>query len=162
MSPNIQAILTAMVERIVAGFKPERIILFGSNARGTAGTDSDVDLIVVMQRRFSKEKGMQRRVMQIAEVSRMETKVLLSNIYEFNEAGGILKRTEVPSSIIEDVATKNSITKNDLRKEIDLRQMVLEWMLRKGIRQPLEVLEVMQSYYYNPKKVLSAIQSLEE
>ena len=121
-----------------------------------------VDLIVVMQRRYSKEKGMQRRVMQIAEVSRMEAKVLLANIYEFNDAEGVLKRTEVPSRIIEDVASKNSMTKNDLRKEIDLRQMVLEWMLRKNIRKPLEVLEVMQSYYYNPKKVLSAIQSFEE
>jgi len=56
MSPNIQTILTAMVERIVTGFKPERIILFGSNARGTAGTDSDVDLIVVMPTIESKRK----------------------------------------------------------------------------------------------------------
>ena len=36
-----------MVRRIVAGFAPERIILFGSHARGTAGADSDVDLLVV-------------------------------------------------------------------------------------------------------------------
>ena len=56
MSPNVQAKLSAMVERIVAGFKPERIILFGSNARGTAGTDSDVDLIIVMPAIESKRK----------------------------------------------------------------------------------------------------------
>lgn len=29
-------------------FHPEQIILFGSQARGTAGPDSDVDLLVVM------------------------------------------------------------------------------------------------------------------
>lgn len=56
MTPNVQAKLAAMVERIVAGFKPERIILFGSNARGTAGTDSDVDLIIVMPAIESKRK----------------------------------------------------------------------------------------------------------
>jgi len=56
MTPNIQTILAAMVERIVAGFKPERIILFGSNARGTAGADSDVDLIIVMPTIESKRK----------------------------------------------------------------------------------------------------------
>lgn len=33
-----------MVRRIVARFRPEKIILFGSYARGTAGPDSDVDL----------------------------------------------------------------------------------------------------------------------
>jgi predicted nucleotidyltransferase len=37
-----------MVERIVREFGPEKIILFGSHARGDAGPDSDVDLLVVM------------------------------------------------------------------------------------------------------------------
>ncbi len=37
-----------MVRRIVAGFDPEKIILFGSQARGDAGPDSDVDLLVIM------------------------------------------------------------------------------------------------------------------
>ena len=37
-----------IVRRIVSGFHPERIILFGSHARGEAGPDSDVDLLVVM------------------------------------------------------------------------------------------------------------------
>ena len=37
-----------MVRRIVRQFRPERIILFGSHARGDAGPDSDVDLLVVM------------------------------------------------------------------------------------------------------------------
>jgi predicted nucleotidyltransferase len=37
-----------MVKRIVKKFHPERIILFGSQARGDAGPDSDVDLLIVM------------------------------------------------------------------------------------------------------------------
>lgn len=37
-----------MVRRIVEGFDPEKIILFGSQARGDGGPDSDVDLLVVM------------------------------------------------------------------------------------------------------------------
>ncbi len=37
-----------MVRRIVRRFKPERIVLFGSRARGDATPDSDVDLLVVM------------------------------------------------------------------------------------------------------------------
>jgi predicted nucleotidyltransferase len=37
-----------MVERIVRQVDPEQIILFGSQARGDAGPDSDVDLLVVM------------------------------------------------------------------------------------------------------------------
>lgn len=37
-----------MVRRIVDEFRPERVILFGSHARGEGGPDSDVDLLVVM------------------------------------------------------------------------------------------------------------------
>jgi predicted nucleotidyltransferase len=41
--------IAEMVRRIVKRFRPERIILFGSHARGTAGPDSDVDLVVVLR-----------------------------------------------------------------------------------------------------------------
>lgn len=37
-----------MTRRLVRRFKPEQIVLFGSHARGTAGPDSDVDLLVVI------------------------------------------------------------------------------------------------------------------
>jgi predicted nucleotidyltransferase len=43
-----------MVDRIVRRFHPERVILFGSQARGEGGPDSDVDLLVVMDVRGSK------------------------------------------------------------------------------------------------------------
>jgi predicted nucleotidyltransferase len=38
-----------MSERIAREFDPERIILFGSHAYGTAREDSDVDLLVIMR-----------------------------------------------------------------------------------------------------------------
>ena len=40
----------AMIDRIVSEFAPERIVLFGSHARGDAATDSDIDLLVVLPR----------------------------------------------------------------------------------------------------------------
>lgn len=54
------ATLHEMVERIVCGFDPERIILFGSQARGDAHAGSDVDLLVVMP------DGTDRRAVAIA------------------------------------------------------------------------------------------------
>lgn len=39
--------LQEVVRRIVEVAHPERIILFGSSARGMAGPDSDLDLLVV-------------------------------------------------------------------------------------------------------------------
>ena len=43
-----RAHIDRMVKRIVKKFHPKRVILFGSHARGDAGPDSDVDLLVVM------------------------------------------------------------------------------------------------------------------
>jgi predicted nucleotidyltransferase len=45
---SVQAQIDRMVKRIVKKFHPEQIILFGSQARGDARPDSDVDLLVVM------------------------------------------------------------------------------------------------------------------
>lgn len=47
-SVNSATLITEMVRRIVETWNPDQIILFGSYARGTAGPDSDVDLLVVM------------------------------------------------------------------------------------------------------------------
>jgi len=47
-SPNTDTVLAEIVRRLVKGFQPERIYLFGSRARGDAGPDSDYDLLMVL------------------------------------------------------------------------------------------------------------------
>ena len=47
MQSDIDAVLDQVTERIRAVSDPERIILFGSYARGDARPDSDLDLLVV-------------------------------------------------------------------------------------------------------------------
>ena len=37
-----------LLDPVVAYFQPRRVILFGSSARGDAGPDSDIDLLVVL------------------------------------------------------------------------------------------------------------------
>ena len=41
--------LPEVVQRIVQTLQPEKIVLFGSHADGTPTSDSDVDLLVVME-----------------------------------------------------------------------------------------------------------------
>lgn len=56
-------LIDKMARRLARRFKPERIILFGSHARGTAGPDSDVDLLVVMPLTGSKrDKEIEMRI----------------------------------------------------------------------------------------------------
>jgi len=53
---SIQEKIDEMVRRIVKRVHPEKIILFGSYARGSATTDSDADILVVMPVKGSKRK----------------------------------------------------------------------------------------------------------
>jgi predicted nucleotidyltransferase len=41
--------IQALADTIVARFRPDRIVLFGSQARGEPGEESDVDLLVVLE-----------------------------------------------------------------------------------------------------------------
>lgn len=54
MSPD--AVVEQMVERIVRGFHPRRVLLFGSHARGTAHQASDVDLLVIVDQVADKRQ----------------------------------------------------------------------------------------------------------
>ena len=51
-----QKIIDKMVRRIIEMFHPEKVILFGSHARGEAGPESDVDLLVVIRVEGSKRQ----------------------------------------------------------------------------------------------------------
>lgn len=52
----IAELIPAITDRIVRDFDPLRIILFGSHARGDAGSGSDVDLLVVLPQVADKRR----------------------------------------------------------------------------------------------------------
>ena len=59
----VRAHIDRMVKRIVRKFRPQQVILFGSQARGDAGPDSHVDLLVVMDfDRAAREKRVEIRM----------------------------------------------------------------------------------------------------
>ena len=60
--PLLRNPIQQMVRLIVNRFHPEKIILFGSHARGKADPDSDVDLLVVVPiSRSKREKQLEIR-----------------------------------------------------------------------------------------------------
>ena len=48
------AMLAEIVEQVVRAAEPEKIVLFGSAARGTMGPDSDIDLLVIKGGKFNR------------------------------------------------------------------------------------------------------------
>ena len=47
------ALLEKIIDRIVSKYSPEKVIVFGSVANGAADSDSDVDILVIMETELS-------------------------------------------------------------------------------------------------------------
>ena len=60
-----EAQLKAMVEALVREADPERIYLFGSQARGEAGEQSDIDLLVVERDGFGAERSRRQEMARL-------------------------------------------------------------------------------------------------
>jgi len=62
MTVQLKDQINTIVDRIAQEYQPEKIILFGSAARGETGPDSDVDLFIVKNdQRPRHERGVEVR-----------------------------------------------------------------------------------------------------
>ncbi len=52
-----ETIIKNLLKILIDKYNPDKIILFGSHAQGTAGRDSDIDLLIVKQ---TSERGLDR------------------------------------------------------------------------------------------------------
>jgi predicted nucleotidyltransferase len=65
MKLDLQGAIDSITAQLIEKYKPEKIILFGSAARGDATLDSDVDLLII--KKDTPYKGRDRMI----EVSRL-------------------------------------------------------------------------------------------
>jgi len=71
-------ILDEIVHRIVACASPEKIILFGSGARGEMGPDSDIDLLIIKEGEFDAGALTEAIYMQLIGVGQAVDVVVVS------------------------------------------------------------------------------------
>ncbi len=116
-----------------------------------------LDMAVVMQRHYDKRVGIIRKVVQVAEIGRMEERVLLNTLFEINRKTDKMERVDVPSALVEELARNAGITKNELKREILVRKRILEFMMQQGIRSRVEVERIIQQYYFSPESVLKKL-----
>jgi predicted nucleotidyltransferase len=50
------AVLATIIREVVEAAGPEKIVLFGSAARGTMGPNSDYDILVIKKGKFSHDR----------------------------------------------------------------------------------------------------------
>lgn len=65
MKADSNSLIQDMVETIVREADPDAVILFGSRARGDAGTESDVDLIIVEREPFGLQRSRRQEIARL-------------------------------------------------------------------------------------------------
>jgi len=94
---NRKKMISEMVNRIVEHFDPEKIILFGSHARGEAGPDSDVDLLVVMPVQGSKREK-QLEIRALLHGIQLAKDIVVSRPEDFDWRKDIVGTIEYPAT----------------------------------------------------------------
>ncbi len=94
------ALIDRMVRGIVKKYHPQQVILFGSQARGDAGPDSDVDLLVVMDFEGSAfDKGLEvHQAVRAIRDARVPVDVIVTRPSDFAWRKDIVGAIEWPAT----------------------------------------------------------------
>jgi flagellar protein FlaI len=112
------------------------------------------NVIMVMTRTEIDDKPA-RRISTTTEVIELEPKkknILTEEVFHWNPKGDKFVFTG-HSAILERNMKKLGISQEDVRRELYQRKIVLEWMVRQGIRRYTDVANVIREYYVNASRV---------
>ncbi len=76
-APDVQRTIQKVLRRLVQGYQPQQVILFGSLAYGNPDPDSDIDLLIVKD---TDETPLERRVRVRQLVSDSERRIPFSSL----------------------------------------------------------------------------------
>ena len=85
---HVKSCIDEIVKRIVNNFDPKKIILFGSQARGTMDKHSDVDILVVMEDGIDTEKTA-LEIMRVKNGVMIGTDIIVTTPTEIEQRGNV-------------------------------------------------------------------------
>jgi flagellar protein FlaI len=112
------------------------------------------NVIMVMERTEVNGKPA-RRVSVAAEIKPFETKineVLSEEVFRWNpkfDTFAFLGN----SALLEKHMKKTGLTEEDVKRELQYRKTVLDWMVQQGIRRHGDVANIIREYYANPNRM---------
>jgi len=116
--------------------------------------------IILMQSRFRhREIGTVRRITEVSEIAGIEEgKIQLNTIYKYDPITDTLKETGVPSRVRMQLAESSGLSGAEINKEQKIMEIVLNYMVVKGITDLESVRSVVREYYTDKHSLLERIQ----
>jgi flagellar protein FlaI len=114
-----------------------------------------LDIIIMQQRIYHRQKGQIRRITEVAEITGFDGgKPQLSRIFRWNPRTDIVEATGVPIRIKRVIAEFSGVSGAEIEDELRRRETILGWMMREKVRNIFDVGKIIQEYYQDPEAVL--------
>ena len=94
---KIREIILKIVEKIIKEYQPKKVILFGSYAYGEPTEDSDLDILIVTERRLNLEEAYKMRGKFLRDFSTPVQLICVSD-EEFAETKDVIGGITYPAS----------------------------------------------------------------
>ena len=117
-----------------------------------------IDFIIMQNRIYTPSGVSYRRISEVAEIVGIEEgTVQLNKIFQWNPERDTIDNVSITSKTLTQIANLSGNSLNDLYREIENREMLLNYMVQENIRSVNEVNNVLELYYKTPEKVLNQI-----
>ena len=109
-----------------------------------------LDFIVVQQRIHDRKLGAIRRITEIAEITNvLDGKPEIQTVFEWNPKTDNLERTDLPCAFLKRLSDLSSFSNKDVQDELKERELFLQSLHKKDVREMDAVSKEMQKYLIN-------------
>ncbi|MGB9577432.1 MAG: CpaF family protein [Candidatus Norongarragalinales archaeon] len=103
--------------------------------------------VVVVQHRVYDGGELKRRVTQVSEVSRIEDKIALNEVFKWDAGKESVVRTQQTSELVEKIALLSGNPISAVNAELDRRREIVDFLVEKKVKSQEDVTEFMKKYY---------------
>ncbi len=117
-----------------------------------------IDFIIMQNRIYTPSGVSFRRISEVAEVVGIEEGVVqLNKIFEWNPESDEIDKVGISSKTLSQIASLSGKSLEEIEREIENRQIVLNHMVKQDIRSVDDVKSILDLYYKDSEKILDRI-----
>lgn len=117
-----------------------------------------IDFIIMQNRIYTPSGVSFRRISEVAEVVGIEEGVVqLNKIFEWNPESDEIDKVGISSKTLSQITSLSGKSHEEIEREIENRQIVLNHMVKQDIRSVDDVKSILDLYYKDSEKVLDRI-----
>ena len=111
---------------------------------------NSIDFILMQNRLYHPDKGIIRRITEVAEIVGMEMdKVQLNRLYQYNYSTDTLEYTAITSNALNEIAAMKGLSNQQILQEISKREKYLLMNIENEKHDLYNTKEILNNYYNN-------------